>query len=253
MLTLPDILRAMDAPPFGAQTECTLQQIQALIPGISFPTRAVPPPAWTNRVHHQSYIIGVPAFPYYAQVWYDWNRGMQVTVLVGKSDEDGVYRQRFDMFLPKEEQDGPNIHSDWNGTDWVAACQDHLGVAMPLPYFVKTGQGRCRAILKNNRYFGSLKIWSVQLPDDNGNWFANFWYWFDPRQKQVIFSLDPPHSLSLIDFQTFVRNAAIKACLLVQPSGLPDCSRPPPAKVATAQELHHFMSVSSTKARNSAG
>ena len=47
----------------------------------------------------------------------------------------------------------------------------------------------------------------------NGDWFGNFWYWFNQRQKQVIFSLDPPHSLTLIDFQTFIRNAVIKPCL----------------------------------------
>jgi hypothetical protein len=244
MLTLPDILSAMGAPPSGSQTRCTLQQIQALIPGISCPTRALPPPSWSNRVHHESYMIGVPPFPYYGQVWYDWKRGMQVTVLVGKADDDGVYRQRFDMFLPKRNQDGPLLHYTWNGSDWQPACQEPLGVPMPVPYFAKAGHGRCRAILNNNPYFRSLKIWSVRLNQD-GRWFANFWYWFDQRQKQVIFSLDPPHSLSLIDFQTFVRNAVIKPCLLAQPAGLPPC-RPPPAKVATAQELHHFMSLTST-------
>ena len=107
MLTLQDILTAMGAPPSGSQIKCTLQQIQALIPGISCPTRAFAPPSWTNRVHHECYMIGLPPYPYYGQVWYDWTCGMQVTVLVGKADDDGVYRQRTDMFLPKGKQDGP--------------------------------------------------------------------------------------------------------------------------------------------------
>jgi hypothetical protein len=191
-------------------------------------------------------MIGLPPFPYYGQVWYDWSRGMQVTVLVGKDDGNGIYRQRFDMFLPKGKQDGPLIQYNWDGSDWMPDCQVSLGVAMPQPNFVRAGNGRCRASLKNNPYFGSLKLWSVRL-GQNGDWFGNFWYWFDQRQKQVVFSLDPPHSLTLIDFQTFIRNAAIKPCLLAQPSGLPACP-PPPGKVATAQELHHFLSLTSTEA-----
>jgi hypothetical protein len=241
MLTLPDILTAMGAPPSGSQAKCTLQEIQALIPGISYPTRAVAPPSWSNRVHHQCYMIGLPPFPFYGQVWYDWSRGMQVTVLVGKADNDGVYRQRTDMFLPKGKQDGPRIYYNWDGSNWKADCQERLGVPMPRPDFVKAGRGRCRTILRKNPYFGSLKLWSVQLGQKD-HWFGNFWYWFDERKEQVIFSLDPPHSLSLIDFQTFIRNAAIKPCLLAQPSDLPACP-PPPERVATAQELHHFMSL----------
>ena len=243
MLTLADILSAMSSPPSGSQIKCTLQQIQVLIPGISHPTRALTPPSWSSRVHHDCYMIGLPPFAYYGQVWYDWSRGMQVTVLVGK--DDGFYRQRFDMFLPKGKQDGPLIQYNWNGSDWMPDCQKPLGVAMPKPNFVKAGNGRCRAILRNNPYFGSLKLWSVRL-GQNGDWFGNFWYWFDQREKQVIFSLDPPHSLTLIDFQTFIRNAAIKPCLLAQPSDLPACP-PPPGKVATAQELHHFLSLTSTE------
>ena len=246
MLTLQDILTAMGAPPSGSQIKCTLQQIQALIPGISCPTRAFAPPSWTNRVHHECYMIGLPPYPYYGQVWYDWSCGMQVTVLVGKADDDGVYRQRTDMFLPKGKQDGPRIYYNWISSNWIPVCQELLGVAMPRPDFVKAGHGQCRAILKNNPYFGTLKLWSVRLRQ-NGDWFGNFWYWFNQRQKQVIFSLDPPHSLTLIDFQTFIRNAVIKPCLLAQPSDLPACT-PPPGKVATAQELHHFMSLTSTEA-----
>ena len=45
MLTLADILSAMGTPPSGSQIKCTLQQIQVLIPGISYPTRALTPPS----------------------------------------------------------------------------------------------------------------------------------------------------------------------------------------------------------------
>src|SRR5262249_41863366 len=50
MVTLTDILDAMAAPPSGGQVPCTSNQIGALIPGISHPTRTIPPPSWTNRV-----------------------------------------------------------------------------------------------------------------------------------------------------------------------------------------------------------
>ena len=248
MLTLPDILTAMGAPPSGSQIKCTLRQIQALIPGISCPARAMTPPSWTKRVHHECYMIGLPPYPYYGQVWYDWSRGMQVTVLVGKAD-DGVYRQRTDMFLPREKQDGPRIYYNWTGSDWIPDCQELLGVAMPRPDFVRAGDGRCRAILTNNPYFGSVKLWSVAL-GQTGDWFGNFWYWFNQRQEQVIFSLDPPHSLTLIDYQSFTRNAVIDPCILVPPSDLPACPRPP-AKVATAEELRHFMSLRASRRTDS--
>ena len=242
MLTLSDILNAMGMPPSGSQIKCTLQQIQKLIPGISYPTRELTPPSWTNCVHSECYMIGLPPYPYYGQIWYDWDHRMQVTVLVGKADDDGVYRQRFDYFLPREKNDGPLIHYNWKSSNWVADCQEPLGVPMPRPDFVKAGHGRCRAILKSNPYFGSLKLWSVPLSQNGQDWFGNFWYWFNQRQKQVIFSLDPPHSLTLIDYQSFIRNADIEPCILIQPPDLPACS-PPSGKVATAQELHHhFMS-----------
>jgi hypothetical protein len=222
MVTLEDILRAMGAPPSGAQIKCTLPQIQALVPGISCPTRALSPPSWTNRVHHECYMIGLPAFPFYSQVWYDWSRGMQVTVMVGKVD--GVYGDRFDLFLPKGRNDGPRIRSTWDGSNWIPHCQDPLGVAMPKPNFVKAGHGRCRGILRSNPYFGSLKLWSVPLLPQKGNWIPNFWFWFNQRQKPVIFAFDPPNSLTLIDYQLFIRNAAIKPCKLAQPSEQPPCA-----------------------------
>jgi hypothetical protein len=238
MLTLADILSAMGAPPSGSQIKCTMRQIQALIPGISHPTRAPTPPSWTNRVHHECYMIGLPPYPYYSQVWYDWNRGMQVTVLVGKVD--GVYQQRTDLFLPKGKRGKScRIYYNWTNSNWIPDCQEPLGVGIPTPHFVRTGH--CRAILRRNPYFGSLKLWSVPLLPQKGNWLPNFWYWFNQRQNQVIFSLDPPNSLTLIDYQTFIRDAVIEPCKLAQPTGLPACpSRP--AKVAATQELHQFIS-----------
>jgi hypothetical protein len=243
MLTLSDILNAMAAPPAGSQMQCTLNQIQALIPGISRSAGAVTPPSWTNRVNSECYMIGPAPYPYYSQVWYDWNRGTQVTVLVNQ-DEAGAYSERVDWVLPKATT-GPRIYYSWKNSAWTPECCEAQGglVAMPVPNFVEAGDGRCRAIVSNNPYFGTLSIWSVAL-GKSGDWEASFWYWFDDQQKGVIFSLAPPHFLTLIDYQTFIQNGVIQACIFDNPCDqLPAC---PPPKIVTAQNLRNFMPLAFT-------
>ena len=97
-------------------------------------------------------------------------------------------------------------------------------VPMPVPDFVRAGKGKCRAVLTHNPHFGSLSIWSVALGDENGPWNSNFWYWFNPQDCGVIFSLAPPHSLTMIDYQTIVRDAVIDPHILESPCAqLPTC------------------------------
>jgi hypothetical protein len=106
---------------------------------------------------------------------------------------------------------------------------------MPVPNFVEAGDGRCRAVINNDLCFGTLSIWSVASSDGRGDWQANFWYWFTDQQKQVIFSMGPPHFLTLIDYQTFVQNGVIEACIFDNPCDqLPACPRP---KIVMAQTL----------------
>jgi hypothetical protein len=183
MVTLTDLLTAMAAPPSGAQISCSLKQIQALIPGISCPVRAIKRPAWTNRVSSQCYIIGQECTPHYSQVWYDWNRGAQVTVFV-KQDAGGQYTRRIDELLLKGTV-GPEIHYSWGGTLWKPDCCNPkgAGVPMPVPDFVARDGGRCRAVLSNNSYFGNLSIWSCKL--EFGDRRGNFWFWFNDRQRGV--------------------------------------------------------------------
>ena len=186
---------------------CAFADVQRVLPGLMPATSAPPAPTWTNTVRSQCYMIGQDSYPYYCQLWYDWNKGCQVTVFVQKGD-DGEYDSRNDEFLPKGKT-GPAIVYQWSGAQWVTACSQKDGgdVPMPVPDFVSAAHGRCRAVFKNSAYFGDLSIWTVAL-GDQASW-ADFWYWFDSSQKGVVFSLDPASSLTLIDYQTFDQNVAI--------------------------------------------
>jgi hypothetical protein len=152
---------------------------------------------------------------YYSQVWYDWDRGGQVTVLV--RHDNGSYSQRLDEILPKGAI-GPSVECSWNEAQWAPArCNaDGGGVPMPRPDFIKRAKGVCRAIF-DDLHLGRLSIWSVALPDEHGNWMSDFWYWFNQHQQQVIFSLAPAPFLTVIYYQTFVRNGSIAACVFDNP------------------------------------
>jgi hypothetical protein len=219
MLTLCDILTAMASPPFGAQTLCTLQQIQRLIPGIAQPSSKLEPPCWTNRVNSECFMIGVLTAPYYCQLWYDWDRGIQITVFVWP-DKNGAYAVRMDQWLPKGHT-GPSILYSWDGAKWVPACYgppQANSVPMPVPYFVKSGGGTCRAVIEDNRYFGSISIWTAPLLE------SDFWFWFNPKSQGVIFSLAPARSLTITDYQDFVQDPVIDACIFDDPTkDIPVC------------------------------
>jgi len=223
MVKLADILAALAAPPTGSQIQCTPTQIQALIPGISRPG-AILPPSWTNRVNSECYMIGQDIKPYYCQVWYDSNYGCQVTVFV-QHDNTGSYTQRFDFILPSGIV-GPAVRYSWNVSQWVPVCCVPGGGLKPMPVrdFVAQGHGECRAVIKQNPQFGTVSIWSVELP--RGNRSSNFWYWFNEQQQGIIFSLAPAPKLTLIDYQTFIQNGPIDACVFDDPCpDLPACPK----------------------------
>lgn len=222
MVTQSDILLAMSTPPFGRQVKCAMKHIQALLPAIAPPPRRIKPPAWTHRVNSECVMIGQETQAYYSQVWYDWDRGCQVTVLV--RHDNGSYSQRLDEILPKGVI-GPSVEYSWSEAQWTPArCNaDGGGVPMPRPNFIERAKGVCRAIFDDFR-LGRLSIWSVALPDEHGNWMSDFWYWFNQHQQQVIFSLAPAPFLTVIYYQTFVRNGSIAACVFDNP-----CADIPPS------------------------
>jgi hypothetical protein len=169
-------------------------------------------------------MIGEPTSAYYSQIWYDWARGMQISSFVWPDppDTSGAYVRRMDQWLPKKKA-GPRVYYSWDKhtSKWFPACYtkpDAHSVGMPVPNFVKAGRGACRAIIDKSSHFGTISIWSAALPAHDGFAAADFWFWFNERNEGVIFSLAPASSLTLIDYQTFVRNAGIDACIFDDPT-----------------------------------
>ncbi|RZF30006.1 hypothetical protein EVC45_10455 [Paraburkholderia sp. UYCP14C] len=233
MLTLVDLLQGMSEVPQEAFTSCVFGDIQRLIPGILPDLNGIPVPTWTNQVNSECIMMGQELAPLYCQLWYDWDKGAQVTVFVSPDDE-GSYTSRFDEMLPKGHV-GPENDYVWDGIQWKLRCykKSRGFVPMPVPNFVAAGQGRCRAAFKNDPYFSSSSIWSVPL--NAAEDVANFWYVFSDQQKGVIFSLSPAASLTLIDYQTFVQNAQIQDCVFYDPQGnIPMC---PDEKMSTIKNI----------------
>jgi hypothetical protein len=174
----------------------------------------------------------------------------QVTVLV--RHDNGSYSQRLDEILPKGAI-GPSVEYSWNEAQWTPArCNaDGGGVPMPRPNFIERAKGVCRTIFDDS-HLGRLSIWSVALPDEHGNWMSDFWYWFNQHQQQVIFSLAPAPFLTVIYYQTFVRNGSIAACAFDNP-----CADIPPSpdhmlaalRVTAAATCAGFGSVAFTPAQ----
>lgn len=226
MLTLQDIQKAMSNPPSGArQISCTPADIAAIIPGISRPQSQPQPPAWTNQMQSVCYMMGQDTYPYYCQVYYDYTVNRSQTSVFVTQGTYNQYNVRQDMVLPRGVV-GPALNYEWNAdnSQWTASCFSPGGgdVPMPVPNFVQAGGGICRAVIKDNPYFGrgSVTIWSVSLGG-----VADFWYWFDARQRGVVFSLAPASSLTMIDYQTFVQNPRFQPCIFDEPTtGLPQCS-----------------------------
>ena len=224
MLTLQDIQTAMSNPPSGArQMSCTPADIAAIIPGISHPQSQPRPPAWSDQVLSNCYMMGQQTYPFYCQVYYDYTVNKSQTSVFVTQDTSGQYNSRQDMVLPRGTV-GPALNYDWTGNDWTASCYTPGGgdVPMPVPNFVHAGGGICRAVIRDNPYFGQgrVTIWSVSLGG-----VSDFWYWFDARQRGVVFSLAPASSLTMIDYQTFVQTPNFQPCIFDEPTtGLPECT-----------------------------
>jgi len=223
MLTLQDIQTAMSNPPSGAsQMSCTPADIAAIIPGISLPQSQPQPPAWTDQMQSICYMMGQDLYPYYCQVYYDYTVNQSQTSVFVTQGTYNQYNSRQDMVLPLGTV-GPALNYDWTGSQWNASCFSPDGgvVPMPVPNFVQAGGGICRAVIRDNPYFGRgrVTIWSDSLGGA-----SDFWYWFDAQQRGVVFSLAPASSLTMIDYQTFVQNPPFQPCIFAEPTtGLPEC------------------------------
>jgi hypothetical protein len=232
MVTLADLQFAMANAPAGAPAVgCTPQDIAAVIPGISVPPSQPVPPAWSNQMQSACYMMGQDAYPYYCQVYYDYTVNQSQTsvfVTTDPSVSSQPYNVRQDMVLPYGTR-GPSINYQWDleAGQWQPSCFTTNGgdVPMPVPDFVAAGDGRCRAVIVNNPYFGAgdtISIWSVALAGQTG--WSDFWYWFNSADQGIVFSLAPAASLTMIDYQTFIQNRPFPPGTFTEPvAGLPQC------------------------------
>jgi hypothetical protein len=135
---------AMASPPAGGLMPCTLHHIQSLLPGIAPPASHERAPSWSNRVNSQCFMIGKERDdPYYCQLWYDWDRGVQITVFVQK-DDSGTYSQRFDEILPRGTV-GPAVLYAWTGAEWNPSCCAPDGGSFRCPSRISFAQDRANA------------------------------------------------------------------------------------------------------------
>lgn len=225
MVTQDDVNAAFAHPPNGEQTPCSMKDINAVVGGLSVPDAgAIEPPVWNDTVEIFCYMLAKQSPTFYSRIWYDWNYGCQLAVFV--YGPRGTYDTRLDEYLPKGFV-GPSFTLAWKQNTWTPDCVDFTGgdVPMPVPNFVSAGQGRCRGRISNSDLAPeNITIWSVALADDSGVWTGNFWYWFDDRARSVVFSLAPPHELTLVDYQDFKPGVEIDPAIF-QLHALKECAQ----------------------------
>jgi hypothetical protein len=224
MVTQRDIQTAMANPLFSAP--CTLEQIQALVPGITPPPNPMLPlPQWTNQVYINGWTIGCDFIPYYTQVWYDYNIPCQRSEFDGFGNIPGqsTYNDRQDTVLYASDTDNPVYQ--WQGGGWqFTCCNPQLqGVGVPHPNFLQDANGTIKATIVGNPSFGlepneTLLVTRATMPRDPdpklGPILSVFWLWFMADWQGVFFSecnyIDPlDHALVTIDYAQFEQNAVI--------------------------------------------
>jgi hypothetical protein len=225
MVTQRDIQTAMANPLFSAP--CTLEQIQALVPGITQPPNPMLPlPQWTNQVYISGWSLGYDSYPYPTQVWYDYNIPCQRSEFDGFGDNLGnnTPNVRQDTVLYGSYFDTPNYQ--WQNGAWQFNCCDPRfdGVGVPRPDFLASSNGTIKATIVGNPSFGlssdqTLLITRATMPREAdpklGPVLSVFWLWFMADWQGVFFSecnyIDSAsaHALFTIDYGQFVQNAVI--------------------------------------------
>jgi hypothetical protein len=225
MVTQRDIQTAMANPLFSSP--CTLEQIQALVPGITQPQN-LPLPQWTNQVYINGWSLGYDAYPYPTHVWYDYNIPCQ--------------RSEFDGFGNGAGNNSPNVRQDtvlyasyfdnpiyqWQSGAWQLNCCNPRadGIGVPRPDFLASSNGAIKATIVGNPSFGlssgeTLLITRATMlrdtdPDPKvAPILSVFWLWFMADWQGVFFSecnyvnSVTEHELFTIDYGEFVQNAPI--------------------------------------------
>jgi hypothetical protein len=254
MVSQRDIQTAISNPL--ASAPCTMAQIQAVIPGIAFPSTQPPLPAWTDQTFIQGWTIGCDPIPYWTQVWYWWSYKRQRTSFVGYGLEagTGTYRNRIDNVLYSNFFTSP-VYYALNQYEWVPSCPNPCfpGVGLPRPDFVAADGGVVKATITGNPAFGLgpqqamllIRVSMPRGPNPNGvDVTSVFWFWFTDDQKGVLFSegnfIDTvvDHDLQVIDYEYFEQNASdnVNANSFEDPCKVDECtSKPSPRFIRHAR------------------
>jgi hypothetical protein len=223
MVTQQDVQRALAAPLSCAP--CSVQQIQALIPGL-VPTPGGTLPVWSDKTYITGWTIGTDFIPYNTYVYYWYSYGHQQSTFYGlglqpgKGTYDDAQCTCLYSFAGEPSKDYTDIPQyKFTGGQWTPLCCEEPipGLGVPRPDWVAAVNGEIAASITGNPAFGCKPGETLNLircpfqrgPDEQ----ALFWVWFTASQLGVLFTeanfvKSTDHSLQLIDYTLFERNAS---------------------------------------------
>lgn len=233
LVTQEDIQRAMAFPL--ASASCTLQHLQAVIPGFTPMPSGVPTPQWNNQTYIEGWTLGTDFIPYWTQVCYLWtgdenSKQQSVFAGLGLNAGLGTYLQRSDCCLDMNGTTQPYYTYPASGPgSWtLSQCQPSFPVGLPYPDWLTRDGGTAMGRIAGNANFGLasgqvMNLFAAQLPRGSGE-MAIFWLWFTSDGNGVLFTegnyMNPlSHDLQLIDYTLFVQNAGLSQSSFSGPCG----------------------------------
>jgi hypothetical protein len=240
MVTQQDIARAM-AFPIAAR-ECTIEDLEQVLPGFATAPAGAPLPAWSENAYIEGWALGLDLIPYFVRVCYRYTGAQdsrEHAVFIGQSEEahDASYLKRGDACLDTTRTDLP--YFEWN--DWSDSWQVRryrppiIGVGLHFPDWLARSHAAIRAQIRGNPNFGlkpdeilNLIVAEVSLARGE---LSNFWAWYLESGVGMLFAegkyLNPlSHLLQVTDYNLFLRNAPITSDDFSDPCQ-PDASPPP--------------------------
>lgn len=224
LVTQRDLQSALAHPPYNVP--CTLQQVQALIPGFEpAPSGKVPLPVWTDQTFIRGWTLGEDFIPYYTLVYYWYSYGRQKSLFYGLGSESGKgnYKEMLATCLHSFEDGKKESYTNspqymYENDEWtLKSCAEPLkGLGVPRPDWMEHDNGQIAASITGNPEFGckpgeTLHLIRCPLERAPGE-EALFWVWYTATQEGVLFTEanfvnSTDHSLQLVDYAEFKRNA----------------------------------------------
>ena len=247
LVTQQDVMRAFESPI--ASAECTLEDIQEVLPGFTAWPRPEPPfPNWSDRLYIEGWALALDLIPYRLRSCYNFtgdDQSKQQSIFIGWGQKPGAgsYFKRTDTCLNSSGTDMPyyewNDASDWGDQEF---CLPPLpGVGPPFPDWPARNNPAIMGQITGNPDFGLGKnqVLNIIASEKTGDFgaLATFWVWFLENNVGMLFcegnfmnSLS--HTLQLLDYTLFQRDAPVVESDFSDPClGLPPPS-PPPGPVA---------------------